>query len=301
MEQTPNPKCGRCYNYWKPDENDIKTSGLLYKTCKKCRITSRLKQKKYLEEDKNIFKHKQRQAKYYQNNTDKLLERQKQYRENNKDKIKEASKKYKNKNADKILERRKQYRENNKDKIKEASKKYYQDNADKIKTKTKKYSQEHPDIRRKAVRDWIIRNKCEHNKRLGECIICNTSLYLLNLQRGQIRRCLKISTQNKTKTSIEYLGCDAVYFKDYIQKKMDIYNQTAEVKMDFNNIHIDHIKPVSSFNLEDEDEFLNCCNYTNLQPLLIKDNLSKNDKWTDEDDKYWNDNIKDKEHLDIYI
>ena len=32
-----NPKCGTCKSYWKPDETDILTSGLLAKCCKKCR------------------------------------------------------------------------------------------------------------------------------------------------------------------------------------------------------------------------------------------------------------------------
>ncbi len=35
--ETPNPKCPRCKCYWKPDETDIKSSGLSFKTCKKCR------------------------------------------------------------------------------------------------------------------------------------------------------------------------------------------------------------------------------------------------------------------------
>ena len=54
------------------------------------------------------------------------------------------------------------------------------------------------------------------------------------------------------------------------------------------NIHIDHIKPISKFYLNEEDEFLKCCNYKNLQPLLIKDNLEKNSKWTITDEIYWN-------------
>lgn len=36
-QKTPNPKCSTCKCYWKPDENDIKTSGLVYKICRKCR------------------------------------------------------------------------------------------------------------------------------------------------------------------------------------------------------------------------------------------------------------------------
>jgi len=82
---------------------------------------------------------------------------------------------------------------------------------------------------------------------------------------------------------------------------MDLFNQFSEIDMNWDNIHIDHIKPVNSFNLDDEEEFLSCCNYTNLQPLLVEVNLSKNCKWSDEDDAFWLQNIKDKEYYDIYI
>ncbi len=36
-EETHNPKCSNCKCYWKPDETDFKSSGLYFKTCKKCR------------------------------------------------------------------------------------------------------------------------------------------------------------------------------------------------------------------------------------------------------------------------
>ena len=240
----PNPKCPICKCYI--TEPEMKSSGEVFKTCKRCRDNS------------------------------------KKYRDENAGKIK----KYQEENVDKLKGYKKKYQEENVNKIKERNKKYYDENADKISEKMKKYREE---------------NKCEHNKGLGYCSICNLPLYLIKLQRSNIWRCLKLSSQSKTKSSIEYLGCDADYLIEYFKKKMDIYNELAEVKMEWENIHIDHIKPVSSFNLNDEDEFLDCCNYTNLQPLLAKDNLSKNAKWTDEDDKYWNENIKGKEHLEIFI
>ena len=229
--ETPNPKCSNCKCYWKPDETDIKPSGLYFKTCKKCRE----KNKKWIQEN---------------------------------------------------TEYKKKYREENADKIKEKNKKYREENADKIKEQEKKYREE---------------NKCSHHKFKRECKICNLQLYLINLQRKSINRCLKSSNLEKTKPSIEYLACSPEYFIEYFKKKMDIFNQFSEIEMDFTNIHIDHIKPVNAFNLDEEEEFLDCCNYTNLQPLLAKDNLSKKDKWSEKDDLFWNENIKDKEYYDIYL
>jgi|5B_taG_2_1085324.scaffolds.fasta_scaffold02035_9 hypothetical protein len=45
--------------------------------------------------------------------------------------------------------------------------------------------------------------------------------------------------------------------------------------------HIDHIRPVSSFNFTSTDceDFKKCWALNNLQPLWAKDNHSKNDKW----------------------
>lgn len=265
MADTPNPKCSKCKCYWKPDETDIKSSGLYCKTCKKCR-------------EKN--------KKWNKENVDKVKQMVKNYYEENTDKIKEKSKKHYETNVGKIKQRVRKYYKENLDKVKKYNKKYQEENADKVKEQRKTYREE---------------NKCEHNKCKSRCKDCNFKLYLVNLQRNSIKRCINLSNLEKTKPSIEYLGCSAEYFIEYFKKKMDNFNQFSEIEMTWDNIHIDHIKPVASFNLDDEEEFLSCCNYTNLQPLIAEDNLSKRCKWRDEDDVFWLENIKDKEYYDIYI
>jgi len=159
------------------------------------------------------------------------------------------------------------------------------------------------DKQRNRCKDCGGASICEHNKIRSQCRDCNLSLYLVHLQRGQINRCFKSSTLDKNKHSIEYLGCDIETFINLFQKKMDYFNEfiaTNEL-MTYDNIHIDHIKPVSKFNLDNEDEFLDCCNYTNLQPLLSKDNLEKSNKWDESNETFWKNNIINKEYYEIYI
>jgi hypothetical protein len=43
----------------------------------------------------------------------------------------------------------------------------------------------------------------------------------------------------------------------------------------FKGWHLDHIKPISTFNLIDIEEQKKCFHYTNFRPLWYKDNLSR--------------------------
>jgi hypothetical protein len=136
---------------------------------------------------------------------------------------------------------------------------------------------------------------CEHDRQRSRCKECLSILeYLVLLQRGSISRLKNLISTSKPLHSIEYLGCEAEYFKTFIERKF-------VDGMNWNNIHLDHIKPVSKFDLENHDEFLSCCHYTNFQPLFATDNLSKSNKWREEDEKFWLENIKDKEYMILYI
>jgi hypothetical protein len=255
--------------------------------------------KEYRENNKDKIKEKNKE--YYENNKEQLVEKNKEYYKNNKEQLVEKNKEYYENNKEQLVEKKKEYYENNKEKISKRGKDYYENNKEKISKRGKDYYENNKEKISKKGKEYREQNKCDHNKERGKCKICNMFLYLVNKQRWNIHRCLKSSSLNKTKSSIDYLGCDVEYFKDYFKKKMDLWNENNEIEMNWDNIHIDHIKPVSSFNLDDEDEFNKCCNYTNFQPLLAKDNLSKTNKWTDENETYWNENIKDKEFLNIYL
>ena len=261
MADTPNPKCSKCKCYWKPDETDIKSSGLQCKTCKKCRerVTTSSNKSKC---EHNVRKSRCRKC-------------------DGKDIC--------------IHDRRISYC------VECGGSEICHHNKIKSQCKDCGNSICSHNKRKTRCKDCCGGSICPHNKIKYHCKMCNLQLYLVNLQRNHLKRCLKLSNLEKTKPSIEYLGCSAEYFIEYFKKKMDNFNQFSEIEMTWDNIHIDHIKPVASFNLDDEEEFLSCCNYTNLQPLIVEDNLNKSCKWSDEDNTYWIKNIKDKEYYDIYM
>lgn len=94
-----------------------------------------------------------------------------------------------------------------------------------------------------------------------------------NLNRRMCTKLKKRSILREFKYN-DLLGCSLEDFKSYLQYKF-------KEGMNFDNYgewEIDHIKPISSFDLSLEDDIKKCCHYTNLQPLWRFDNRSKHNK-----------------------
>ncbi len=88
------------------------------------------------------------------------------------------------------------------------------------------------------------------------------------------RRAKGLSKSDKT---IKLLGCTFAELKCYIESKFTqgmSWQNVLDAK-----IHLDHIRPISSFNLLNHEEQLAAFNYMNLQPLWAHDNYVKSDKW----------------------
>lgn len=73
---------------------------------------------------------------------------------------------------------------------------------------------------------------------------------------------------------IRDLGCSILELKNYLESKFTegmSWERRGE-------IHIDHIIPLSSFDLTNREHFLKANHYTNLQPLWAVDNIRKGNK-----------------------
>ena len=179
--------------------------------------------------------------------------RQKVYREKNKEKIRERQK----------IAHKKHY-EANKEKIQAAHKVYDELNKDKIKKRTQEYY-------KKNRRKILDRNESYHQNKLKS----NTQYRLAYILRCRLRTAL--NKKYKAGHAVKDLGCSITELKIYLESKFQAgmswenHSQTGW--------HIDHIKPLSHFDLSDRDQFLQACHYTNLQPLWAKDNLTKSDNY----------------------
>jgi len=78
----------------------------------------------------------------------------------------------------------------------------------------------------------------------------------------------------KDKNTIEYLGCNTTTYLKWILSNNNGYTLENRGK----EWHIDHVIPLSKFNLEDEYEQSLAFNWRNTMPLSAKENLSKNNK-----------------------
>lgn len=97
--------------------------------------------------------------------------------------------------------------------------------------------------------------------------------------RSRLGKALK--RNQKTGSAINDLGCSIDRLKILLQLRFIRNPRNQKQIMTWENYgewHIDHIIAISKFNLVDRKQLLKACNYTNLQPMWAKDNISKGDK-----------------------
>jgi len=83
----------------------------------------------------------------------------------------------------------------------------------------------------------------------------------------------------------DYIGCTPQELIQHLESQFHNCPSTS-VSMTWDNHgewHIDHIRPLASFDLTNEEEFMQAHHYTNLQPLWAKENLSKGATWDEQE------------------
>ena len=150
------------------------------------------------------------------------------------------------------------------------------ENSTSLKQKRATYHKANKDKNIQRVNQWRKQNRDkarQYNKKYKGKTKLTYNEKIKHRLRTRINTAIKGLL--KIGSPIKELGCSIEQFKKHIENQFqpgmtwENYGRTGW--------HIDHIKPLASFDLENPVEFKEACHYTNLQPLWAIDNLRKSD------------------------
>ena len=188
----------------------------------------------------------------YEKNKEIIIKKQKEYYEKNKEKNKEKNREMRNRKA-------REYYKNNQEKNREMrnrkAREYYHKNIDKI--KKNRETQEYKENRNKNIKERR-KNDLQYKT--------------MNNIRSRLSEFLKERTIKKNNTTILSVGCSKKHLTDWIKYNIDLD--------DLNEYHIDHVRPLASFNCKTYEEVIEtkCNHWTNLIPTSPEYNLIKSDR-----------------------
>ena len=119
----------------------------------------------------------------------------------------------------------------------------------------------------------FIKYKSSFRHNRLKCKDCERDEPLEKMKRV-IRSRIISALKNKNKHTIEYLGCNTPEYLKWLLKNDSGYTLENRGK----EWHIDHVIPLSHFDLENEEQQLIAFNWRNTMPLSCQENLKKNNK-----------------------
>lgn len=158
---------------------------------------------------------------------------------------------------------RNKWAKDNRAKATETARIYRQANKQQHADSVKRYNAAHPDRRRKTHRTYIAGRKLNDLNFKLACAI-----------RSRLGTALKDNA--KAGSAVADLGCTIPELRAHLESKFKPGMTWDNWSKD--GWHIDHIKPLAKFDLENREQFLEAVHYTNLQPLWASENIHKSAK-----------------------
>jgi hypothetical protein len=177
-------------------------------------------------------------------------------------------KEYQRLNAKKLSDQKKEYHALNAEKVKACKKAYRDANRDKIRAWQKQDRKDRPEYYRQKSHNDYIKFREKINARVRNKLATDPQYRLAKLLRNRVRE------QFRAGSTVRDLGCSLAEFKQYIESKFQ--PGMSWENWNYEGWHLDHIIPLSKFDLTNREQVLKAFHYTNLQPLWARDNLRKN-------------------------
>ena len=117
----------------------------------------------------------------------------------------------------------------------------------------------------------FISYKEENAIRMRDFAAKNVNFRISNNLRKRLNSALRRGT--KSGSAVRDLGCSINELKNHLEKMFDMGMNWDNYGLD--GWEIDHIKPLSWFDLTKREQLLAACHYSNLRPMWGVDNKSK--------------------------
>lgn len=156
------------------------------------------------------------------------------------------------------------WREKNQEAHREYKRQYHLKNRTALCAKVRQWQLENREKRRVTLQRWYQKQK-----------VTKSNYFLHQTLAARIWHALKARVSKSAKTE-QLLGCTIPKLKDHLQGQF----RPGMTWDNYGEWHIDHIRPCASFDLTDPEQQKACFNFTNLQPLWARENLSKGAKYS---------------------
>ena len=156
-----------------------------------------------------------------------------------------------------------------------SSKEYYQQRYAKKKDSIKKYKKSWYLANRERLlakaKERLASKRAERNEQLNGRYKTDLNYKLQCNLRNRLN--IAIKRGYKAGSAVRDLGCSIADLRIYLESQFE----PGMTWQNHNLVgwHIDHIKPLTSFDLSDRKQFLQACHYTNLRPMWYNDNIRK--------------------------
>ncbi len=121
---------------------------------------------------------------------------------------------------------------------------------------------------------FTIKNQCKFRYNRLKCRDCERDDPISKFKRVVRCRIWYALKKHKDLHTIQYLGCSSTEYLEW----MVTYSENYTLENRGKEWHIDHVIPLSHFNLENIEDQMIAFNWRNTMPLSAKENLSKNSK-----------------------
>ena len=213
-------------------------------------------------------------------NREKVRESQRKYEAANKEKIAQYKAEARKADPLKFAARTARWRSENPEKARAYSAKRYVENKDAVLAQLAEWRRNNPERLRVVV---AAAKRAPHRAEKRRVYArnrhaTNTQARLATLLRNRVRKAMKGGSRSLG--ALVALGCSLEELRAHLESQF----VSGMTWGNHGNWHIDHRRPLASFDLSDPHQYAAACHYTNLQPLWGRENQSKGARYDKEAD-----------------